>query len=388
MAGPVLKIPLAPLEKILLSQVARIADLEITTPLASDPDEIVFRAWNWTSLVYRCLRDDLNSENVAEDYNGDHGLAYREFLHFLAHQGLLADSQFRSDALKAANPDFPEVFTQHSIDSIEAGIYPDDREAWSIVSWMFQMGHLYWDPPSLTRPGGTYDIFKSVYTFQQRQERAGNFQDIESHVATHPALLEQWTVRPVQPIEDTDGESDANGGLSPQKIGEGFSLHPKNIAAESWPPGEPRDESRNPTNAWLKHALRTLYSEQAVKGVLENVCMLLYADLREVPRERLEQSGVDYSVPFMDRDNLNKLRWVVWRPAFQTAMGAHLLYTEDEVYQYCLRNDWYFPDHFCDGEVLFAIHPVEDTDFFAKIKEFWSLWVSLNAMSCSSFVHT
>lgn len=85
MAGPVFKIPLAPLEKILLLQVARIAGLETTTPLASDPDDIVFRAWNWTRLAYQCLREDLKSENVAETYNGDRSLAYRDFLHFLAH---------------------------------------------------------------------------------------------------------------------------------------------------------------------------------------------------------------------------------------------------------------------------------------------------------------
>jgi hypothetical protein len=382
MAKPVFTIPLMPLEKILLSQVARIAGLDTTANPVSDTDTVVFRAWNWTSLAYGSLKEDLNIDQLAETYNGDHDLAYRDCLHFLAHQGLLASSQFRSDAIRAANPSFPGVFTEHTIDSIETGIHPDDRESWIIVSWMFQGGHLYWDPLSFTHQERTYDIFKSVYTFQHRMARPENFQKIENYVVTHNKLLEQWTVGPIPTIDDADDDGDFNERLPPQSISKGFSLHPRHRVVEGWPLGKTyTDENGDYTDEWLRYALRTASSEQPIGGVLENVCMLPFADLHSISPERMDQTVINYSMPFMERENFSRLRWVVWRPVSHTAMGAHLLYTEDEVYQYCLLNNWYFPDHFCDEEVVFGMRPVDDTDFFIKINEFWSSWVSLEIQS-------
>jgi hypothetical protein len=39
-------------------------------------------------------------------------------------------------------------------------------------------------------------------------------------------------------------------------------------------------------------------------------------------------------------------------------------------------NDWYFPGHFVGDKVLFAMRPVEDTEFLQSLKHFWESWVS------------
>jgi hypothetical protein len=106
--------------------------------------------------------------------------------------------------------------------------------------------------------------------------------------------------------------------------------------------------------------------------------MLSFSDLAEVSAECLQTGHANLFIPFAERANFDNLRWMLWKPTLATALGAHLLHTEDEVYQYCVTHDWYFPDHFYQDQVLFAMRSVEETEFFESLKHFWSSWVRSN----------
>ena len=298
----------------------------------------------------------MSVENLAKTYDGNLKIAYEDYLNSLAHKGILSNSRFRSKALRAANPDFPILFKKYPNDSIEIGVHQDDKKSWAIVSWMSQRGLLHWNTVSLLRPESTYDIFKSIYSFQHREALPESFGDIEKHVANHPLLLEKWTVERI-PITGSDAVIESSTSHSTV---DKFALHPKSTNLKRWPREEPyTDQNGEYTDKWLKYMLGTEYPKQAVEGILENICMLPFADLNETSKFQMDQAGINRYIPFMEKGNFTRLQWMTWKPIIQTAMGAHLLYTEDEVYQYCLLNNWYFPDLLCNKEALFAIRPIE-----------------------------
>jgi hypothetical protein len=367
MENPVFTVPLAPLEKSLLLEVAQISNMR---PDVRQVNTSLFESWSWTKLVSSSLKEDFDAENVAETYDNDLRLAYEDFLVFLACQGLLSSSRFRANAVRAANPNFIMLLTEHPIDAIRVGMHQEDTESWAIVSWMAQRGLLH-----CTTREPKYNIFKSVYSFQHRMARPENYQDIEQHVVNHHSLLETCTVERI-PFTSSDA---TDGCFTGHSTAERFALYQKSSDTKPWPREEAyTDQNGEYTDSWLKYTLGIAYSEQATEGILENICMLPFADLHDASAHNISGAGVNLYIPFMDQGNFTQLRWMTWKPIFQTPMGRHLLYTEDEVYQYCLLNRWYFPDHLCGEEVLFAMRPVEHTEFFVKMRDFWSSWVSSN----------
>jgi hypothetical protein len=118
----------------------------------------------------------------------------------------------------------------------------------------------------------------------------------------------------------------------------------------------------------------------AVELVIEDpqsyLSTIPFSNLTEVSLEELRTNHVNLHIPFSKEQNLSSVKWVVWKPQATISTDSHLLYTEDEVYGYCVMNDWYFPGHFVGDKVLFAMRPVEDTESFQSLRHFWESWVS------------
>jgi hypothetical protein len=98
--------------------------------------------------------------------------------------------------------------------------------------------------------------------------------------------------------------------------------------------------------------------------------------LAEIDTHELAANHTSVTVPFAEQENISNLKWVSWKTIPSTSTGSRLLYTEDEVYGYCITNNWLFPGHYHGDKVLFAMRPVEDTEFFSSLKHFWESWVS------------
>ena len=67
--------------------------------------------------------------------------------------------------------------------------------------------------------------------------------------------------------------------------------------------------------------------------------------------------------------------FATWR-----APDSHILFnqifTEEEVYQYCVQARWQFPDQRYQGGSAVILTPVHETDFLKDLQNFWGLWVS------------
>jgi hypothetical protein len=229
MATPNFTIPLSPLERVLLTQIAAFASESVLQPEVDKTQAEIFAAWSWADLAAHALRDDLNAKTVAEDYNGDRNLAYRNYMHFMSHRGGLEQRLDRLNTLNCANPDFPSLLGDAPIEMAEIVPDPKDKAAWDTIYLMYRSGGLHWNHLTLQSARPTYDIFKSAYTYQLHNMQPGSFQHVHDHVLSYPSFTAIYEVE-VAP-KDSQNRSPGRVEASPS-LGEKIQLRDKRNVSE------------------------------------------------------------------------------------------------------------------------------------------------------------
>ena len=89
----------------------------------------------------------------------------------------------------------------------------------------------------------------------------------------------------------------------------------------------------------------------------------------------LRSRGVDLADPFSDFSSTSNL--FLWTPPFPGFVWNHHLHTEEEVFSYNTQQNWQFPGHGIDGDVIFVACPVNQTNFIGELGKFWDKWVRM-----------
>ena len=64
-----------------------------------------------------------------------------------------------------------------------------------------------------------------------------------------------------------------------------------------------------------------------------------------------------------------------WRTPYSHIL-FNQIFTEEEVYQYCIQQNWQFPDQRYQGGSAVILTPIHETNFLKDLQNFWELWVS------------
>ena len=102
-----------------------------------------------------------------------------------------------------------------------------------------------------------------------------------------------------------------------------------------------------------------------------------WAELEPVSSTVLEEAHIPIFLPHRTATAQEALdvKWVLWKPPSTNFFDCHYLFTEDEVYQYCVENDWHFPGQFYGDHVVFALSPLNASRFVDDLEHFWDTWV-------------
>jgi hypothetical protein len=66
--------------------------------------------------------------------------------------------------------------------------------------------------------------------------------------------------------------------------------------------------------------------------------------------------------------------FATWSDADPTIL-LHQVFTEEEVFQYCVERRWEFPDQRVRGQWAVLLTPVQETEFVKELQNFWGTWV-------------
>lgn len=120
--------------------------------------------------------------------------------------------------------------------------------------------------------------------------------------------------------------------------------------------------------------LRSLGRSVPIEDPRSYVQFIPWAHLKRTDAEVLQRSGMRIEVPFSESMHIHA--WVLWRPPNPGFAWNHHVYTEDEVYEYNVLNNWSFPDHYFEDQVVFGVREVDRTDFISELGNYWEAWVS------------
>ncbi|KAN0066969.1 Protein kinase-like domain containing protein [Elaphomyces granulatus] len=365
-------VPLSPFERRLLSDLPVLLDQQQFIPF--DPQNAaitaVFNEWHWSSLVKRCLDDDLGEEHLLEDYQGDRSIAYNAFIHFLAHQGEAKQSLARVEGFRSANEDFLLKLGDRSIKNVEVKPVEKDLHLWETLSRLYQTYGWCWKHKEpLSNPEGTFDIWKLIRKFTLQWQWPENKDDVNRVLIMNPSFAAFYEVKRHCSTQD--------GSQIQVSIGEFEQLdikqRPSAYSIGEYPEGEPKvDEDGSMTDAYLKFLLRGLGHSRLLEDPRAYLHLVPWKDLTCENPKFLRQSGLDLNVPFFESDIVNE--WVLWTPPYPGFVWNHHLHTEDEVYEYNIMNDWSFPDHYLKHQVVFAVRKVDETDLVSELREYWDTW--------------
>ena len=102
-----------------------------------------------------------------------------------------------------------------------------------------------------------------------------------------------------------------------------------------------------------------------------------WVELEPVSPTVLEEAHIPIFLPHRTdmAQEASDVKWMLWKPPSSNFFDCHHLFTEDEVYQYCVENDWHFPGQFYGARVVFALSPLEASRFVDDLEDFWDTWV-------------
>ncbi|KAH8689276.1 kinase-like domain-containing protein [Phaeosphaeriaceae sp. PMI808] len=347
---------------------------------AFDPDHfpiaIVFSEWKWSHLVKNCLNDDLghDGEYLYKDYAGDRTKAYDSFIHFLAHTGGEERNLARAEGFRRANETFLLNLGNRSICDVNVKPPEEDLPLWETISRLYQACGKYWKyEESLNGTNGKFVIFTLIRKFTLQWKWPENVDIVERVLVQNPAFKASYNVE--RELIDSDPLVNLS---SDQALGRKLEeLHitklPPAGSTQRWPEGEPKkDESGEVTDAYLRFLLRRLGRSAPIEDPRSYVQFIPWAHLKRTDAEVLQRSGMRIEVPFSE--NMHIHAWVLWRPPNPGFAWNHHVYTEDEVYEYNVLNNWSFPDHYFEDQVVFGVREVDRTDFISELGNYWEAW--------------
>jgi hypothetical protein len=97
----------------------------------------------------------------------------------------------------------------------------------------------------------------------------------------------------------------------------------------------------------------------------------------ESPYEYLEHIPWDELRPVerCDEPIFKTGSWMRWTSSHADLYDHHL-FTDEESFQYCVTNNWTYPNHSIDNEIIFHCIPLSSSQFTSQLPDYWGVWVS------------
>jgi hypothetical protein len=92
----------------------------------------------------------------------------------------------------------------------------------------------------------------------------------------------------------------------------------------------------------------------------------------EDPRQFLEYipwEELNFTEPTNEKER------ALWCPGNPTATFDYYLFTEEEVYRYCVTNNFVLSGLSQDGHLIFTMTEMEATEFVVDLQQYWEKWV-------------
>jgi hypothetical protein len=190
-------VPLRPFERLLLSELTLLLDQRHYPKFdpQNAPISSVFHEWSWAGLVKRCLNSDLGEELLHDEYRDDRNVAYKSFIHFLAHSESEQQNLARAEDLQSTNEDFLVKLGDRPVKDVEVKPVEKDLQLWETLSRLYQTYGRYWKFKELLRNSeGEFDIWKLIRKFTLHWQWPQNKENVYKVLLMSPSFEAHFKV--------------------------------------------------------------------------------------------------------------------------------------------------------------------------------------------------
>lgn len=362
----------------------------------------VFRGWSWADEVANTISfsqteardwfmgikemfDNNSSSKTGQGWSGgDRSQSFSEAVDSL--RGVGKENLFRTTLIEKRNPGVRDRLKCEAVPELHLAPDPTDLPYWDTLVKMHLVGHRTqllnigsertkrssrFHVMSKRNRHSTYDIWSVAQQFSLSCRRPDNAVHVENYLFSSAAFRNEFALRPA-PADDKTTRSLclASGGANMEIVdSRALTSHTElpELEAVAVTPEDHRrlDMLRRSHKAVLNSPL------QDPRIFVE---FIPWDELQPISSTSLEEAGIPLVLPYGDADQAS-IRWMTWKPASCHFFDSHHLYTEGEVYQYCVTKGWHFPGHLLHDRVIFAISALEANEFIQELKQFELHWV-------------
>lgn len=326
--------------------------------------DMLFRGWNEHWAVQSRFTT-VNGEKFPQDPTGTYTRADLDAIRELERSGKTGIHRiFGQKMLYDYNTSFFDHFVAEPLPRINFIPAARDRSHWNTLAGMAMAGHYTYLADVIHDSEAQFDIWKVVHQFTLSRRRPHNDRNVYNQFMLSSAFETQFAL---EPASDEQDSGDENVII--------LDRHSISVLEEAG-----NDLQANEfTSAWE--------SQQLSDDPRSYMEIVPWDELELTTAENLEKGGVDGVLPYFSRgsdDDLTAMpKWMLWKSPSSNFFDSHALHVDDEVYQYCIINGWHFPGHLLGNRTVFAVSPLEATDFVANLRHFWDYWVK-SPLDCVS----
>ena len=335
-------------------------NIDVNSPsLATSLKTYLFQGWRFAQKTGELVLLS-QTQYALEEHNGDHAQSYISIISSLQN---IKEELFRLKSLEQQNADVCNKLTCDPPPKLIVVPAYSDNSLWDLVLGMYLVGHRT-QLQNVGKKTGllsdfTYGIWQVAQQFSLACRRPANGGLVETWKHLFPLLKLR---KPAKPLL-------SNHNHKPPIIHLETLLNIPTYEAELpvpmsvFPPDSdrPARSSLHDPRAYVE-IIPWMELEPVSPTVLKEAHIPIFLPRRTAMAQGLEASLAD-------------VKWMLWKPPSSNFFDCHHLFTEDEVYQYCVESDWHFPGHFYRDHVVFALSPLNASRFVDDLENFWDTWV-------------
>jgi hypothetical protein len=352
-------------------------NIDVSSPsLATSLKTYLFQGWRFaqTTGVAVLLSQ---TQFALKDHNGDHAESYTSII-FTMQDMPDKKELFRWKSLEQHNASVRSRLTYDPPPKLIVVPATSDNSYWDVVLGMYLVGnhtHLQNVGKKADKLSDfTYGIWQVTQQFSLACRRPENGGLVEKYL--FPLLAVR---KPAKPLLSKESQTLRASDFTPEDAvlasGAVDTQVPPTTLLESL---ESRlnirtDEAELPVPVvQLDPAARSKLHDP--RGYVE---IIPWVELEPVSPTVLEKAHIPIFLPHRTAmaQEASDVKWMLWKPPSSNFFDCHHLFTEDEVYQYCVEKDWHFPGQFYGDRVVFALSHLKASRFVDDLEHFWDTWV-------------
>ena len=241
----------------------------------------------------------------------------------------------------------------------------NDESYWETLEFMNLWMDLMQDRFRVSPESFKYEIWKFAQQFSLACRRPRNAQKVVQYLIRSTMFRDKFVIQKLSTRPQDPGDSHSTS-TAPSIIWVEIVDRQARLA---------RPEVIDPSQGVTISHLRWWYSILPIDDPRLYVEVIPWEELILVSASELNAAHVPITLPHEAGTDDSDLKWMLWELPSRHFFDSHHLYTEFEVYSYCVTHDWWFPGHSYRGAVIFTRSPLEQTEFIKDLKHFWEYWV-------------